>query len=102
LLPSLAVVVAAVLVARIFVVFGSSIVNNKFCKHKISMAYQIVMHWGGLRGALPLAMALSLTNEQVGKDNRAMIVLFTLIIILFTLILEGTTIKPLMKKLKII
>lgn len=102
LLLSLAVVVAAVLVARIFVVFGSSIVNNKFCKHKISMANQIVMYWGGLRGALPLAMALSLTNEQVGQDNRAMIVLFTLIIILFTLILEGITIKPLMKKLKII
>jgi len=102
LLPSLAIVIAAVLIARIFVVFGSSIVANKFCKHKISMAKQIVMHWGGLRGALPLAMALSLTNADVGETNRQIIVLFTLVIILFTLIVEGITIKPLMKKLKII
>ena len=102
LLPSLAIVVAVVLFARIVVVFGSSIINNKFCKHKISMANQIVMHWGGLRGALPLAMALSLTNADVGETNRQIIVLFTLVIILFTLVVEGITIKPLMKKLKII
>jgi CPA1 family monovalent cation:H+ antiporter len=102
ILPALAIVIAAVLIARVVVVFGGSFVNNKLCKNKISMANQIVMHWGGLRGALPLAMALSLTNEQVGDENRMIIVLFTLVIILFTLVVEGITIKPLMKKLKII
>ena len=102
LMPSIIVVIFAVLLARLVVVFGSSAINNKLCKHKISLAYQVVMHWGGLRGALPLAMALSLTNADIGKDNRANIIIFTLAIILFTLIIQGITIKPLMKKLKII
>ncbi len=91
--------VVAVTVARALLIFGFVPWINKMSRRPpVSFAYQAVMFWGGLRGALPIALAMSLTAEQVGGDmNRSLIVDCTLGVVLFTLLIQGTTISRLMK-----
>ena len=85
--------------ARFVVVYGIMPLLRLFPKYeKISMGYQTVIFWGGLRGAVPLALVLSLNPNF---ENRQLIVEFTLGIVLFTLLVQGTTTKPLMNFLKL-
>jgi len=80
--------ILAVLAARAVVVYGfSAIVRN------IPFRWQIVLHWGGLRGAITLALALSLTND----DLRAM----AFGVVIFTLLVQGTSMGPIVRKLNL-
>ncbi|MEO8072887.1 MAG: Na+/H+ antiporter, partial [Acidobacteriota bacterium] len=58
LLP-IAIALAAVLLSRALVVYGVTALAN-LSSNKISLAYRHVLFWGGLRGAISLALALSL------------------------------------------
>jgi CPA1 family monovalent cation:H+ antiporter len=92
------IAVVVVQVARVAVVFGLVPVANKLKPgHPIGRRYQAVMFWGGLRGALPIGLAMSLTAAQVGgEQNRLIILDLTLGIVLFTLLVQGTTVSRLM------
>ncbi len=92
------VAVFAISVARALLIFGAVPWINKMSRRPaVSFAYQAVMFWGGLRGALPIALAMSLTPGQVGGElNRSLIVDCTLGVVLFTLLVQGTTISRLM------
>ena len=80
--------ILAVLVARGIVIYGfSAIVKN------IPIRWQFILHWGGLRGAITLALALSLTND----DLRAM----GFGVVIFTLLVQGTTMDPIARGLKL-
>lgn len=65
--------------------------------------WQAMLIWGGLRGALSLAMALSiplvLTNGQEFPDRNKILVM-TVGVIMFTLLVQGLTIEPLLKALR--
>lgn len=52
-----------------------------------------ILTWGGLRGGLALAMALSLPEGPY----RNHILIFTYCIVLFSVIVQGTTCKSLVK-----
>ena len=54
-----------------------------------------VMTWGGLRGGISIALALSL---PVGPEKE-LIVWVTYIVVLFSILVQATTLGPLMKKL---
>ncbi|MDN5204444.1 sodium:proton antiporter [Fulvivirgaceae bacterium BMA10] len=54
-----------------------------------------IMTWGGLRGGISIALALSLTSEM----NRELIVAITYIVVLFSLIIQGLTIERFVRKL---
>ncbi|MEP7317531.1 MAG: sodium:proton antiporter [Panacibacter sp.] len=56
---------------------------------------QFLMIWGGLRGGLSFAMALSLS----GDHNKDLLVFTTYIIVLFSIIVQGLTVGKLAKKL---
>jgi CPA1 family monovalent cation:H+ antiporter len=58
-----------------------------------------VLNWGGLRGAISLALALSLP-AALGID-RDLIRLMAFGVVLFTLLVQGTTMKPLLRRLHI-
>lgn len=89
--------IIAVLVSRAVVVFGLCPIVGAIRKaDKISWRYQVIMFWGGLRGAVPIALVLSLDENFV---NREIFVGLTLGIVLFTLLVQGTTVKWLMGKL---
>ena len=91
--------VLAVQLARAAVVFGvCPWYGRKRAENKISLLYQLVMFWGGLRGAVPLALALGLPADLPGRE---LIMQITLGVVLFTVLIQGMTVKPLMGKLKL-
>ena len=91
------VVIARLLCIYIFIPLYN-IVNRKNKMKKISKGYQAILFWGGLRGAVPVALVLAIPSEF---PHRILIIQFTFAFIMFTLLFQGTTIKWLMNKLKI-
>lgn len=55
----------------------------------------LIMTWGGLRGGISIALALSLADEM----NRDLILTMTYIIVIFSIIVQGLTIDKLVNKL---
>lgn len=55
----------------------------------------IIMTWGGLRGGISIALALSLTTEM----HRELFLVITYIIVVFSIIVQGLTVEPIVKKL---
>ena len=54
----------------------------------------LIMTWGGLRGGISIALALSLSSEM----PRELIVTITYIIVVFSIIVQGLTVGKLVKK----
>ncbi len=98
LLTALGITIVTVLIARAIVVFTLIPLVNLFREAKISLSYQLVSYWGGLRGAVCLALALSIEPEF---PNRDLIVILTLGIALFTLLIPGTTVGKLIQSLQL-
>jgi CPA1 family monovalent cation:H+ antiporter len=104
-LPSLAAdwqavawAIAAVIAARIVVVYGLSWVTGRVTA-PVPMAWQHVLTWGGLRGALSLALALSLPTALGPAGGLLKVMTFG--VVLFTLLVQATTLGPLMRFLRI-
>jgi len=57
-----------------------------------------VMWWCGLRGALPIALAVSISPALVSPAERTLVVQLTLGIILFTMLVQGTPLKKIMRR----
>jgi monovalent cation:H+ antiporter, CPA1 family len=91
--------ILAVLAARAIVVYGLSWITNR-ATEPISMKWQHVLNWGGLRGAICLALALSLP-ESFGRDAE-LLRLMAFGVVLFTLLVQATTMAPLIRRLKIV
>ncbi len=66
----------------------------------VPFRWQHVIAWGGLRGALSLALALSLP-ESLGQD-RFLLRTMAFGVVLFTLLVQATTLRPLINRLKIV
>jgi len=91
--------IAAVLIARVIVVYGLNWITARFAD-PISSRWQHVQVWGGLRGALSLALALSLPMSF--GDDRFLLRTMAFGVALFTLLVQATTMRPLIRKLGII
>lgn len=91
------IVVLAMLVSRAGVVYGLVPIVGRLPRvEHVDLRYQSVMYWGGLRGAIALAIVLMFV-ERIEQGE----LFVTLVIgaVLFTLIVQGLTIEPLVKKL---
>ena len=55
----------------------------------------LIMTWGGLRGGISIALALSLTNEM----HRDLFLVITYIIVVFSIIVQGLTVGKLIQRL---
>ena len=84
--------VVVILFAR-FVSAGIPVLAMKhtFTKHSI-----LILTWGGLRGGISVALALSLQTEM----HRSFFVAVTYVIVLFSIGVQGLTIGKLVKRLK--
>lgn len=54
----------------------------------------LIMTWGGLRGGISIALALSLTQEM----HRELFLVVTYIIVVFSIIGQGLTVEPVIKR----
>jgi CPA1 family monovalent cation:H+ antiporter len=93
----LAFTILAVLLARAVTVYGIVPIIGKLPgAEPIGMRYQTVLFWGGLKGAVALALALSLPHDF---PNHDLIVALALGVVLFTLVIGGVTTGPLIRLL---
>ena len=90
--------VGSVLLARALVIYGLSLFTRRM-RDPLPLRWQHVLTWGGLRGALSLALALSLP-VTFGED-RFLMRTMAFGVVLFTLLVQATTIRPLIRRLKI-
>jgi CPA1 family monovalent cation:H+ antiporter len=92
----IALAVVAVFVARMLVVYGiCPFVSTE--RLPIPDKWRHLMFWGGLRGALVMALALSL---PLSFPEREVIINMTFGVVLFTLLVPGLTMEPLVRFLK--
>ncbi|HTX79043.1 MAG TPA: cation:proton antiporter, partial [Longilinea sp.] len=93
------IAILAVLVARAIVVYGLSWLVNRVAE-PIPVKWQHVINWGGLRGAIGLALALSLPMSL--GPQRDLLIDMAFGVVLFTLLTQGTTMRPLIRRLGIV
>ena len=85
------------LVGRAFAVYVLSACFSK-SKYKIPATHQHILFWGGLKGALSLALAIGLPDEL---PFRAEIVSAAFGVVAFSIIVQGISMPVLMKRLKV-
>jgi CPA1 family monovalent cation:H+ antiporter len=94
---SVLLAIGAVFLGRALSVYLLVPLSNRFAE-KIPLRWQHVAVWGGLRGALALALALSLTTAF---PYREQILNLTFGVVIFSILVQGLTIKPLVRILKL-
>lgn len=87
--------IAAVVIGRSVSIYLLAPVSNLFAE-TIPLRWQHVMVWDGLRGALALALALSLDNTFPNRDR---VLDLTFGVVVFSILAQGLTIKPLLRVL---
>lgn len=95
--PMIGIAVVALLVSRAVAIY--SLVPLCARKRRIPLAWQHLLYWGGLRGALSMALALSI---PLTFQSRESLIVITFGVVLFTLLVQGLTLSPLVRLLNII
>ncbi len=97
-ITNVALVIAVTVIARILATYPLVGIYNLSSKNKINTKWQHVINWGGLHGSVPIALVLGLPDMPY-KEELSVLVFGA---VLFSLIFQGLTMEPLIKKLKII
>ncbi|XP_044895467.1 sodium/hydrogen exchanger 3 isoform X2 [Felis catus] len=74
-------------------------VLNRYRMVQLEIIDQVVMSYGGLRGAVAFALVVLLDEQKVKERN--LFVSTTIIVVFFTVVFQGLTIKPLVQWLKV-
>lgn len=90
------VVVAAMIGSRGLGIFGLAALSNGLAQSNIGWRDQTVLWWGGLRGSVSIALALSVPTAL---PERNLIISIVFGVVLFTLLVQGLTVKPLLQSL---
>jgi len=90
---SILLAILAVLLARAIIVYGLSWLGRD-----IPLKWRHVLFWGGLRGAISLALALSLPLA-LGSQVRSTLQNMAFGVVLFSILVQGLTMEPLVRKL---
>jgi len=93
------VAISAVVVTRMIVIFGLGNLSNLFTEIDINFREQTVLWWGGLRGGVSIALALSVPEIL---DGRQEIIDAVFGVVLFTLLIQGLTVQFLLEQLNLI
>ena len=89
----------AVLVTRGVIVFGGRVLWRPLRRRGEAappFSWSVVLVWGGLRGALSMVLALSL---GAALPDRALVVTMTTGVVLLTLVVQGLTMAPLLRRM---
>jgi monovalent cation:H+ antiporter, CPA1 family len=99
----LGLVIVGAFVARAAVLFGLLPVLSAFrLSRPVDAAYKLAITWGGLRGAVTLALALAVTeNPHIDAPTQSLVAVLATGFVLFTLLVNGLTLRPVMHLLKL-
>ncbi len=91
------VVAFTALVARAVILYGIlPLLTLARLSRRVEQPYRVAILWGGLRGAVTLALALAVTeNIGVPLEVKRMVGIVAVGFTLFTLLVQGTTLRPL-------
>ncbi len=89
--------ILAVLVARAVAIYGFSLFSKQ-----IPTNWKHILYWGGLRGAIVLALALSLPTQGVFRTERIQLQAMAFGVVLFTLLVQGFSMGWLTRRLGIV
>ena len=92
---AMAVMIPAVLLARWLSVTASGLPLNLRVPHKFGSI--LILTWGGLRGGLSVAMALSLPENA----SKALVLTVAYGVVVFSIVVQGLTLAPLARRLAI-
>lgn len=96
---------APVVLAIVLVTAGRAVAIYPLCalfgasKLRVPARQQHVLFWGGLRGALALALALALPDNLPRHDD---VVTLTFAVVAFSIFVQGMTITPLLRRLGLV
>ena len=91
------IAIVAVLLARGISIYGFSLFGRG-----IPGKWKHVLYWGGLRGAIALALALTLTEKGLLLEDAKHLQAMAYGVVLFTLLAQGVSMDWVVKKLKLV
>ena len=99
----LGLVIIGAFAARAAVLFGLlPLLSALHLSRPVDAAYQLAITWGGLRGAVTLALALVVTeNPHIDAPTQSLVAVLATGFVLFTLLVNGLTLRPVMRLLKL-
>jgi monovalent cation:H+ antiporter, CPA1 family len=95
----IAVTIIAMILMRAVAIYLLSNFSTIITQSEISLPDQTILWWGGLRGSVSIALALSVPTILPEKET---IIATVFGVVLFTLLVQGLTIKPLLQKLNLL
>jgi monovalent cation:H+ antiporter, CPA1 family len=94
LVPTALLAIGLVLAGRAAAVYVTLLLFSS-ARSRVSRQHQHILFWGGLRGALALALALSLPLETL---RRAEIVTVSFAVVAFSVFVQGLTVIPMVRR----
>jgi CPA1 family monovalent cation:H+ antiporter len=95
-LPLLGAVIIGLIIARAISIFGTMPMLRRLME-AVDSRYQAVMFWGGLRGAVGLALALTVVaTPGIPGEIQQVVLTLTAGVVLFTLLVNALTMEPLL------
>ena len=85
--------IVIVLLGRAVAIYPLSLLFAR-SRWRVAFSRQHVLFWGGLRGALALALALAMPHEVPDRES---IITVAFAVVAFSIVVQGMTIKPLMR-----
>ncbi|WP_394836425.1 sodium:proton antiporter [Pendulispora rubella] len=88
----------SVTIARAVLTYGVTFLLRS-TKERIPWSWSAILTWGGLRGGLSMVLVLALPATF---PHRELLITMTFGVVLISIVLQGLTIGPLMRRLKIV
>jgi monovalent cation:H+ antiporter, CPA1 family len=98
-LPEILLAWVAINVARAAIVYLKYLAMRASGSRDFSLSWATLLTWGGLRGGLSMVLALALPDSFV---HRELILHTTYGVVLLTLLVQGLTMKPLVRALGLV
>lgn len=90
------VAIVLVTLGRALAIYPLALLFRSSATLRVSAAHQHILFWGGLRGALALALSLGL---PAGLPHREQMITVAFAVVAFSIIVQGLTMLPLLRRL---
>jgi CPA1 family monovalent cation:H+ antiporter len=95
--PLILLAYAAVTAGRLVMIFAVTALLRP-TRERLGWSWAGILTWGGLRGALSMVLVLALPQEF---PNRELVVTMVFGVVILTILVQGTTMTALMRRLKV-